>query len=550
MTSRLDTFSTPRVLGQITSNGKAKSVVLLLENQPDATGNCPVIETDEVNLKNVRDRSRFVDSLAAKLDENDRAAIARELDGIAAKHASEKAAHGDGESNAAPQQGRVVTLEMPEPWRDDVNGAEVLAALASLFLTFCVLAVGAADALALWVLHTWAHDSARVSPILAITAPQKQCGKTRVLDVLLGVVRRPLCMANISGAALFRVIEKYCPTVLIDEGDTFLKDREDLRGLLNSGHTRTSAKVYRTVGESQSLDVHEFSTWAPKAIAQIGQLADTLHDRAIVIPMRRRDPRRETVAEMRQDLFPDQCIDLRRRALRWAIDHSEHLAASNPVMLDELGDRAKDNWRPLFAIADVAGGDWPARARAAALALLAGRGEDPSIDVQLLSDIRDVFTERGTDRISSDDLVRALNAIEGRPWADWSHGKGLTANALARRLKGFDVKPTTVRIDARTPKGYVLTAFDDAFTRYAPAPPLTTATTATTKQNNELRNYPTATSADHVAVANPPNSLRDNGVAVVAVAGPPPPARMRMTAHGPRPFDGDRPVDGARGRQP
>jgi putative DNA primase/helicase len=130
-------------------------------------------------------------------------------------------------------------------------------------------------------------------------------------------------------------------------------------------------------------------------------------------------------------------------------------------------NRAADNWRPLLAIAAVAGGEWPARARRAVQCVAAAAGDDDqSTRVTLLADIRVIFAECTTDRLPSAELVEGLITIEGRPWAEWKAGKPITANSLARLLAPFAIKPNTIRTGGGTPKGYQLGQFEDAFARY------------------------------------------------------------------------------------
>ena len=104
-------------------------------------------------------------------------------------------------------------------------------------------------ALALWVLPCYMFEAWFTSPYLAITSPVKRCGKTLLLIVLGALVPCRLFASNVTPAVLFRTIEKYAPTLLIDEADTFIRDKDELRGVLNSGHTRTTALVLRAVGE-------------------------------------------------------------------------------------------------------------------------------------------------------------------------------------------------------------------------------------------------------------------------------------------------------------
>ncbi len=242
-------------------------------------------------------------------------------------------------------QGASVALADPELWPESVDGAVLLAALAQTFTRFAVLAEGAATAFALWTVFAHAHDAADVSPLLALVSPEKRCGKTTALTVLSRLVPRPLAASNITPAALFRAVEKWRPTLLVDEADSFLREREELRGILNAGHTRGTAYVIRTVGEDH--EPAKFSTWGPKAVALIGNLTDTLQDRSIVVPMQRKTPA-EKVERLR--LGSLDLEDVLRQAARWAADHREALRNADPDVPDGLNDRVADNWRTLLTL--------------------------------------------------------------------------------------------------------------------------------------------------------------------------------------------------------
>ena len=259
------------------------------------------------------------------------------------------------------KQGRALSLPEPRPWPEPVSGAELLEALAVSIREYVVMSDCAVVAAALWVLHTFLLDCFVVSPRLAITSPEKGCGKTTLLDVLSHLVLRALSTASVTTAAVFRVVEMQRPTLLIDEADTFLSENEALRGILNSGH-RQGGSVIRTVGED--FEPRIFSTYSPCAIALIGKLPGTLADRSVPVDLRRRRPD-EAVEAFRFDRT-GRLDQLARKAARWAIDHSDHVRGADPDMPAGIFNRAADNWRPLLAIADAAGGEWPRRARRAA----------------------------------------------------------------------------------------------------------------------------------------------------------------------------------------
>jgi len=254
-----------------------------------------------------------------------------------------------------------------EPWPDVVAGDKLLNDLVAVLTRYVILPKHAAEALALWVVHTWAFDACDISPFMVIVSPEKRCGKTTVLIILQFLTPRSELASNISAAAVFRYVEDERPTLLIDEADTFIKDNEEMRGVLNSGHTKTAAYVIRTVEVCGDHKAKRFSSWAPKAIATIRSLADTLEDRSILVTMQRKK-KSETVERLRRSDNDDFAI-LRRQALRWCEDNLKILTAADPAVPATLNDRAADNWRPLLAVADLAGGEWPKRARDAALVL-------------------------------------------------------------------------------------------------------------------------------------------------------------------------------------
>jgi putative DNA primase/helicase len=369
-------------------------------------------------------------------------------------------------SDDGGKQGRALSLPEHEPWPEPVNGAELLDALSAVIRRYVVMSEHAANSAALWAVHTHLIDCLGITPRLAVISPEKGCGKTTALDVVSHLVARPLATANATASAIFRVVEMKRPTLLIDEADTFLPENEELRGILNSGHRR-GGSVIRTVGDE--FEPRSFSTYSACAVALIGKLPATLADRSVVIELRRRRPD-EVIEGFRFDRT-EHLGELGRKSARWAQDIADGIRDADPVMPEGVVNRAADNWRPLLAIADVAGSTWPRRAREAANSAgssAAASGEQ-SRGVLLLSDIRAIFTERQADRLSSKGLADALASIEGRPWAEMGKtGKAITQNSIARLLAPFKISPDSVRMGDATPKGYLLAQFEDAFSRYLP----------------------------------------------------------------------------------
>jgi putative DNA primase/helicase len=172
---------------------------------------------------------------------------------------------------------------------------------------------------------------------------------------------------------------------------------------------------------------------------------------------------------------------LARKAARWAADHMDALREADPAIPPELNDRAADNWRPLLAIADLVGGDWPVWARSAALELSTGAAaEDDSMRTTLLGDIRGYFDSKGVDRVTTIDMVMHLMGLDDRPWSDMNRGHPINRSTLGRLLKPFGVRSRNIRIEVtmgkrtttQVAKGLLRSSFEDAFSRYlAPAVP-------------------------------------------------------------------------------
>jgi hypothetical protein len=372
----------------------------------------------------------------------------------------------------------LVATAVPFDSPPTVDLAALLDAVTETLARYVVLTAAQRDAIALWIAHTHAFGAADSTPYLAIYSPDKRCGKTRLLEVLEGLVAQPWLTGRVSAAALVRKIDAGCPTLLLDESDAaFNGDRdyaEVLRGVLNSGHRRGGC-VSVCVGQNSNFVVKDFSAFSPKAIAGIGKLPDTVADRSIPITMRRKG-KNEPVERFRYRMVQTVTAVLRAQFETWALAATPRLTVSEPILPPELNDRAGDGWEPLLAIADAAGGSWPLRARTAALELSAGiEVEDESYGVRMLSDIRDVFAEFGDGEyiVASTTLVGLLKGIGEAPWSTWSRGRGLDESSLAKLLRPYDIRPTKKRdSNSTTVRGYETADFEDAWERYlAPRPP-------------------------------------------------------------------------------
>ena len=335
-------------------------------------------------------------------------------------------------------------------------------------------------AVTLWTAHAHVLQAADVTPYLAIGSAEKGSGKTRLLEVLHELTPRPWHAVQPTEAVLFRRIHRDTPTLLLDETDALFSrvgattDRgEAVRGVLNAGYRR-GATVDR-VNLRSKTPLESYRVYCAKAFAGIGTLPGTVADRSIPIGLARR-ARGEAVARfLLRDVQPE--LHRVRDALgTWAQESVSTLRDARPELPDALPDRAAEVWEPLLAVADLAGAEWPARARAAAIELHVGRTDIDSHGVALLRAIREVFTAADTDRLLTIDLLRALVEREAEPWPGWwgrdvdtadeGHPPRKAGKELAQHLRPYGVIPRDIRTPGGSRMGYYRRDFGDAWSRY------------------------------------------------------------------------------------
>jgi hypothetical protein len=252
--------------------------------------------------------------------------------------------------------------------------------------------------------------------------------------------------------------------------------------MLNAGYR--SGAMARRMGGPRMTTLEAFPVYAPKALAGIGELPDTVADRAIRIRLDRRI-REEPIERFRRRETQETAEPLHQGLVAWGEHHLERLVDARPALPDELDDRAQDGWEPLLAIADLAGDAWPERARSAALALSgpeARKDEDASLTARLLADIHYVFSENGAERYRTADLIDKLCEIEESPWGDW-YGKTITAQGVSKLLRPFRIRTMPVKVEGVTVRGYKVEQFSDAFHRVLGVTGVTGVTPGSESQN-------------------------------------------------------------------
>lgn len=363
-------------------------------------------------------------------------------------------------------------------------GCRILDEIAACIARFVILSQSELLIISLWIAHTWAFEVSDATPYIAVTSAEMRSGKTRLLEILDLLVRGPWRTGRVTAAVLARKIESDTPTLLLDEWDATARGNQEfteaLRGILNVGHRR-NGKVSVCGPKSAGYQAMDFRVFCPKVIAGIGKLPETIADRSIPIRLKRKAPG-ERVERFRIKIVSEEANKLTARLNGWVMGILESLKNARPRLPECLSDRQQEGAEPLLAIADAAGGDWPARARDALADLhLSGSGREESVGVILVSDIRDIFAERRVEALASKELAEGLAKVEGRPWPTWDNGRPMTPNTLARLLAPFDVLPRNLRIRSSVVKGYRREFFSDCWNRYlCPVPAIAPSPTDAT----------------------------------------------------------------------
>jgi hypothetical protein len=325
----------------------------------------------------------------------------------------------------------------------------------------------------LWCAHAHAMHVWESTPRLAFLSPEPGSGKSRALEITANLVPRPVQGVGNTSAYLFRKAAdpNGLPTILYDEIDSVFGSRpsektEEIRAFINAGHRR-GATSGRCVMRGKTVEIEELPAYCAVALAGIGNLPDTILTRSVIVRMQKRAPN-ERVEPYRRRLHENEGHELRTRLAEWA--PANIAAGIYPEMPQGVEDRAADVWEPLLAVADAAGGDWPRRARVAAVSLVSlAVAASGSLGLQLLEDLRTVF--EGKDRLSTETILAELCKLEESCWAEL-RGKPLNARGLAGLLRPYGVSSKQIRLakDGPTLKGYDRADLHNVFERYLIAP--------------------------------------------------------------------------------
>lgn len=425
------------------------------------------VHADTLNLSDAAQREKLIAELPPPYDQGGVKPLLLQL--AAAVVADRSRTTTDAPTEIQPDDLPYAAIEFAD---DEQDGMRVLSSIRAVIKRY--VAIGEAETLflALWILHTYALEVADHTPYVNISAPVKQCGKSTLLDVLAGLVAKGVRVSSMSASFLFRVLDLYSPTLLIDEVSAWLNgpNMGELRGILNDGFSR-KGRVGRIESTSRggAAEYHPkyFRVWGAKALSGIGRsLGDELTDRSVPVRLTRAsDEERLRLSKLRATTYEREAGVLRRRCARWVLDSLESLRDAQPELPASLSGRQQDIWQPLLAIADLIDPTIGREARDAAT----GLHNRPALGLreQLLADLLDIFAQArpASGFMQTEYLIRSLTERDDRPWGDMpDKHRPITARDLSMLLKDFDIESTRPRGSGR--RGYAVAAFAEAWNKY------------------------------------------------------------------------------------
>ncbi len=313
-------------------------------------------------------------------------------------------------------------------------------------------------------------------PHLAVTSPQRRCGKTRFLELLLQVCPKAKLAVSISPAALYRKITLDVPTLLLDEAQSLARKGSESTETLSEifcGGISKDAVVSRCTGQNHTPT--DFPIYCPKVVALIGKLGGALADRCIPVQMRRRTSI-EVVRKARMREIEAEGAALRGRLEEWAADESVRDDARRVYdqldLLDIENDRMAELLLPLQASLVVAAPHRLGELEEFAKGLdeLEQEIERSDPGIRLLRACQEIFgDEQGPDDFFSTDEIRnQLVKRVGDGWDEYNDGQAISREKLATLLADYDIYPKRKQSKAQTARGYYRRDFRDAWERYLP----------------------------------------------------------------------------------
>jgi putative DNA primase/helicase len=328
-----------------------------------------------------------------------------------------------------------------EPWDSPVDTRTLLQDITTQFRSYVIVHdEAAATIIPLWICFAWVHQIATHSPILVIQGADSDMAKTLTCKVLALLTPRAYVIAEPTGPSLYRFVDRHHPTLIIDDADRLLPRRPDLTHIINASWT-ANTPIPRSDANG---NVQLYDPFCPKVLSGIdllAHLATATRTRCITVDLLPKLGHEEVIS-FRRAGDDENFVILRRKLLRWATDNMAAIKAADPAMPEGFTNRLEENYTLLFAIADLAGGEWPKKVRAAAVKLSREHNE-PSMGKRALAIFFNLFIRYGL--LLTSKQAEELISAEDDVFANYKNrGRPINMNELAALLRPYKVHPKVI----------------------------------------------------------------------------------------------------------
>lgn len=209
------------------------------------------------------------------------------------------------------------------------------------------------DLLAFYVLLTWIYDRFDAVPYLRVLG-HLGSGKTRLIQTVGALsYRRIQCGGAVTASPIFRLIERYKGTFVVDEADFSKSDMwAEIIKIFNTGYTRDFPVLRSERGAGDDFEVGAYECYGPKILASRKRFEDeALESRCFSHTMLPRAEIRSDIPAVLDNQFRAEAAVLRNKLLLWRLRHYRHAVLDSRRQIFGLEPRMKQIVLPLLAVA-------------------------------------------------------------------------------------------------------------------------------------------------------------------------------------------------------
>jgi hypothetical protein len=256
-----------------------------------------------------------------------------------------------------------------------------------------------------YVLFSWVYDSFNELPYLRLRGDPGS-GKTRFLLTIGSLCYKPIFASGASTVSpLFRIIDAFRGTLIIDEGDFRLSDeRAEIVKILNNGNARGFPVLRSEVTPKREFNPTAYAVFGPKLVATRGFFQDrALESRCLTEAMGQQRLRDDVPINLPPE-HKQEALELRNKLLLFRF-RNFHKGEPTEALVDRsIEPRLNQVFVPLLSIIEneQAREELKELARKYHSELVADRSLD--MEAQILEIIRDMLAS-GEARLSVKDIT-------------------------------------------------------------------------------------------------------------------------------------------------